>query len=70
MLVYTRNRGVPLTFSAPVYIKAIDCDTDDQFGTAVALKDTVIVVGAPGQDSPTRGSTTNDAVDSGAAFLF
>jgi len=53
-----------------VYIKAIDCDTDDQFGTAVALKDTVIVVGAPGQDSPTRGSTTNDAVDSGAAFLF
>src|SRR5262249_10659003 len=72
VFIYTRNPGVPVTFSAPVYIKASDADTGDEFGSAVALRDTVLVVGAPRQDSPGTDDSdvTNAAPDSGAADAF
>jgi hypothetical protein len=56
VFVYSRVGNV--WSSTPVYIKASDADADDEFGSAVALRDTVLVVGAPRQN------------DSGAAYAF
>jgi hypothetical protein len=69
VFVYSRVNGVWST--TPVYIKASDVDLGDQFGSAVALSGTTLLVGAPKQDSPTDGiETTNAAIDSGAAYAF
>jgi hypothetical protein len=70
VFVYSRTGNTWST--TPVYIKAIDADTGDEFGSAVALRDTVIAVGAPGQDSPSTNAQdiTNAAVDSGAVYAF
>jgi hypothetical protein len=70
VFVYSRTGN---TFSTtPAYIKAIDADTGDEFGSVVALRDTVIAVGAPRQDSPSTNELdlTNGAVDSGAVYAF
>jgi hypothetical protein len=57
VFVYSRTGN---TWSAtPVYIKASDADAGDEFGSAVALRDTALVVGSPHQDA-----------DSGAAYAF
>lgn len=65
-------RRIPGGWSAPVYIKASDVDAGEEFGSAVAVRGTVLVVGAPGQDSATDADddVLNGAVDSGAAYLF
>ena len=69
VFVYSRVGGVWST--TPVYIKAIDVDATDEFGSALAVKGGILVIGAPRQDSPTDGiDTTNSAVDSGAAYAF
>ena len=69
VFVYVRSGGV--WSGTPVYIKASDVDAGDEFGSAVAFDGTTLVVGAPGQDSPTDTlDDTNSAVDSGAAYAF
>ena len=69
VFVYSRVNGAWST--TPVYIKASDVDLGDQFGSAVALSDTTLLVGAPKQDSPTDGiEMTNAAIDSGAVYAF
>ena len=54
----------------PVYVKAVDAEAGDEFGTAVALKDTVLVIGAPRQDRPDMGTVLNTVPDSGAAYVY
>ncbi|MGB5810486.1 MAG: hypothetical protein WBG86_08155 [Polyangiales bacterium] len=46
------------------YLKGWDPDSDDRFGSSVAVLDTVVVVGAPGQDSYW------DLRDVGFVYLF
>lgn len=49
-------------------------DVGDHFGSVVALTDDTLVVGVPGEDSAATGvngdSSNQDAVDSGAAYVF
>ena len=71
MFIYARTNGTwP---NAPVYVKAIDVDANDAFGSAIALSSggDVLIVGAPGQDSPTNqiDDFTNSATDSGAVYV-
>lgn len=71
VFLYSRSNGA--WSETPVYVKAIDVDAQDAFGSAIALSagGDVLVVGAPGQDSPTSqvDDVTNAAVDSGAAYV-
>jgi hypothetical protein len=71
VFLYSRTNGA--WSQTPVYVKASDVDAQDAFGSAIALSagGDVLVVGAPGQDSPTSQSddVTNSAVDSGAVYI-
>ena len=71
VFIYTRSNGV--WSNTPVYVKAMDVDAQDAFGSAIALSagGDVLVIGAPGQDSPTGqiDDFTNAAVDSGAVYV-
>jgi hypothetical protein len=71
VFIYSRLGGA--WSNKPVYVKAMDVDAQDAFGSAIALSagGDVLVVGAPGQDSPTREAddVTNGAVDSGAVYV-
>ncbi|HEY1015380.1 MAG TPA: integrin [Herpetosiphonaceae bacterium] len=53
---------------------ADNAEADDYFGTAVALGEQAVIVGAPGEDSVARGvggdPGDNGAQDSGAAYVF
>ncbi len=50
------------TWSQQQKLIAADGDTDDEFGSSIALEGNMALIGVPGSD--TRG------VDSGAAYLF
>lgn len=54
------------------YIKAPNAGASDQFGKTVALSDSYLVVGAPGEDSSATeiASDNNDKTDSGAVYIF
>lgn len=71
VFLYSRTNGA--WSQSPVYVKAIDVDAQDGFGSAIALSPAgdVLVVGAPGQDGPSSqiDDVTNAAVDSGAAYV-
>lgn len=56
VFVYSRIAGIWSTTT--VYLKASDADAGDEFGSAIALRDSVLVAGAPRQDG------------SGAAYAF
>ncbi len=55
-------------------IKASNLQTNDFFGTSVALDDGTLVVGAPGEDSDSTGvggaEDNDDSTDSGAVYVF
>lgn len=71
--VFTRSGT---TWSSQAYIKAATTDlvTDDQFGTAVALENGVLVIGGPTEWSNATGiggdQTNNGANRSGAVLVF
>jgi hypothetical protein len=69
--VMVRTNGA---WSQQAYIKASTPGIDDYFGTSVALSGDTLVVGAPGEDSASRGVNApqgnNDALNSGAAYVF
>lgn len=71
VFIYSRTNGA--WSETPVYVKAIDVAAQDAFGSALALSagGDVLVVGAPGQDSPATQSddVVNGTVDSGAAYV-
>ena len=56
------------------YLKASNTESFDGFGTSVAISETTLVVGAPREDSYTRGvngnQVNNDASEAGAAYVF
>lgn len=71
VFVYTRTKG---TWSLDAYLKAEVSNQFDQFGSAVALFEDTLVVGAPresGSDSGVGGDVAdNTAPGSGAAYVF
>jgi hypothetical protein len=62
------------TWSQQAYLKASNTGTFDQFGDSVAISGEMAIVGAPGEGSSATGingdQANNDAVSSGAAYLF
>lgn len=68
--VFTRSA---MTWSQQAFLKALNSDTNDNFGTSVAISGDSIVVGASGESSSTLGvnsSPNNSASSSGAAYAF
>ena len=69
--VFTRTDGA---WSQQAYLKASNSGEGDEFGTAVAIDDNTIVIGAKLEESITTGvngdETNNLAADSGAAYVF
>jgi len=72
--VYVFSRGTAWAQSA--YIKASNTDAQDKFGTALALNGdgTLLVVGAPGEESSATGingnQLNNTVLNAGAAYRF
>ena len=62
------------TWSTEAYLKASNTGTGDQFGTAVAIANDTVVVGAVAEDSNATGvngtETNNSASFAGAAYVF
>ena len=62
------------TWSQQAYLKASNTETNDEFGTSVAISGETVVVGADGESSSASGingdQTDNSATDSGAAYVF
>lgn len=62
------------TWEQEAYIKASNADPGDGFGSAVALDGDWLVVGAPGEDSFSRGSaadpSNNQGTQTGAVYVF
>ncbi len=56
------------------YVKASNTDKDDLYGTAVALSEDTLVVGAAREDSFATGingnQTDNSAANAGAVYLY
>jgi hypothetical protein len=69
--VFVRRRG---EWSERQFLKATNAGPGDLFGSAVAIEDGAIVVGAPGEASIATGvngiQNNNAAVASGAAYVF
>lgn len=69
--VFVRNGT---TWSQQAYLKASDSDLFDEFGYSVGVSGDTVVVGAYLEDSNATGingdPSNNDALDSGAAFVF
>ena len=72
--VYVFKRDSTGTWSQEAYIKASNTDSDDQFGSSVALVGDTLVVGAFGEDSNTTGidgdQADNSVSFSGAVYVF
>lgn len=74
VFLYNRSEGV---WTASAYVKASNSDTNDLFGSSVAVDGDTVVVGAPGEDSNqtvvtngTTSSSNNSASGSGAAYVY
>lgn len=52
------------------YFKASNTGFGDGFGTAVALGDDIVVIGAPGEDGDGTSPSSDGATDSGAVYVF
>ena len=61
-------------WSQEAYLKSAETGDDDVFGSALALRDDALAVGAPGEDSAATGvggdPTDDTAGDAGAVWLF
>ena len=63
------------TWQYQAYIKASNTEADDVFGSAIALDGDTLVVGAPQEDSPSRGINNDQGNDttgtgSGAVYVY
>ncbi len=69
--VFVRSGG---TWTQQAYLKASNTEAGDFFGTSVAVDDTTVIVGAPGEDSAATGvngtQSDNSSSLSGAAYVF
>jgi cysteine-rich repeat protein len=75
--VYVFSRNAAGSWEQQAYVKAPNAGAGDLFGSSLALNldGTVLVVGAPGEESSSRGvseasSANNDALRAGAAYVF
>ncbi|MEM7277435.1 MAG: adenosylhomocysteinase [Pseudomonadota bacterium] len=72
--VYVFVRDELGIWSQQAYLKASNTDSEDRFGTAVAISGDTIVVGADDEDSNATGvngdASNNSAPFSGAAYVF
>ena len=59
-----------LDWTQEAYLKASNTGANDGFGTAVAIHDDLVVVGAPGESSATSSPLDDDAPSAGAAYTF
>ena len=63
-----------VTWTQQAYLKASNTGAGDNFGAAVALKNNLAIIGAPGEDSATsavNGDGSNNAAEnSGAAYIY
>ncbi len=64
--VFDRNIGGAENWGLSSILSADDPGAGDKFGSAVAVHNNTIVVGAPGED----GGPTNPVSEAGAAFIF
>ena len=62
--------GEESTWSQQAYLKAPNVDIEDRFGTSVAIDGETLVVGAFKEDGDGSGQGNDDAIDSGAAYVF
>jgi hypothetical protein len=69
--LFERRSGA---WSQEAYLKSAETGDDDVFGSALALRDAALAVGAPGEDSAATGvggdATDDTAGDAGAVWLF
>ncbi len=67
-------RRTGMTWAQEAYLKASNAETEDRFGTSVALDGNTLVVGAPNEKSGAVGvngdQTNNSRFGSGAAYVF
>lgn len=63
---------VVVGWSQQAYVKAPNTDTNDHFGTSVAISATgnILAVGAPGEDGVLSNLFANTASSSGAVYVF
>lgn len=66
--------GVMVALNSPLYVKASNTGSDDQFGAAIAADGRYLAIGAPNEDSNSTGvdqAQNNDASpNSGAVYVF
>ena len=71
MYVFTRNHS---QWSQQAYVKASNTGNEDRFGSSIALINSTLAVGAPGEDSNASGidgnQGNNSLNDAGAGYLF
>jgi hypothetical protein len=65
----TGDATSPVTVSSVAYVKASNTQSDDYFGTSLAISGETMVIGAPFEDS-TGNPADNGARNSGAAYVF
>lgn len=69
--VFIRHDGI---WTQEAYLKASNAEANDTFGSAVAISEDTVIVGAPQEDSSAKGvdldPSNNQAADSGAAYVF
>lgn len=62
------------TWSQEAYLKSLDPDSHDRFGTSVAVSGSFVAVSAPFEDSSSSGiggdSSNNDRLGSGCVYVF
>lgn len=74
--VYTFVRSVADVWAQEAYVKASNAEPGDMFGSSITLAadGATLAVGAPFEDSGTRGvggdEANNDALDAGSVYLF
>jgi len=72
--VYVFTRDVDGNWTQQAYVKASNTDPGDRFGSAVALSQDTLVVGAPNEAGKSSGidgnEGSNNSADAGAAYAF
>ncbi len=70
---YLFERDAQGAWSQSAYLKASNTDAGDEFGSAIAIAGTALVVGASLEDSSATGvdgdQTDNTSIDSGAVYI-
>jgi drug/metabolite transporter superfamily protein YnfA len=58
------------SWTQQAYLKASNSDSNDRFGSSVAISGETVIIGAPLEDSNGSGQENDDLTNSGAAYIF